>query len=420
MFHVFQSTPSVKRETMLAKFSLNCHLISIHSLCEEGDVLSVSLWIARCISIHSLCEEGDYWRLSCQRSTLYSIHSLCEEGDIDGIEIKEREQTFQSTPSVKRETKLGCVMFSVQCYFNPLPLWRGRLIQCCHLSSRLDFNPLPLWRGRPRRLSATSRRNKISIHSLCEEGDTISVIFATSLSSISIHSLCEEGDAHRFKSSSRNSISIHSLCEEGDQLIHIVYLCFTYFNPLPLWRGRLCSLNSALTVILFQSTPSVKRETFCRCLSELHVAFQSTPSVKRETIDDYLVSVQLCIQSTPSVKRETLTVSKSKRESKHFNPLPLWRGRLSISITPAKITLFQSTPSVKRETQVPIIAIAGGKDFNPLPLWRGRPTTTDHTTTTDTISIHSLCEEGDVNSEPRWKMFVKFQSTPSVKRETPW
>ena len=88
----------------------------------------------------------------------------------------------------------------------------------------------------------TSRWNKsvgISIHALCEEGDTFdekSGLFVN----ISIHALCEEGDVgdHRQDKSrqqflstpsarratfnprcnlNRLMISIHALCEEGDR-----------------------------------------------------------------------------------------------------------------------------------------------------------------------------------------------------------
>ena len=56
------------------------------------------------------------------------------------------------------------------------------------------------------------------------------------------------------------SISIHSLCEEGDGIV----VCY-------------------LVTVLFQSTPSVKRETFGILMVMIFIEFQSTPSVKRET-----------------------------------------------------------------------------------------------------------------------------------------
>ena len=56
---------------------------------------------------------------------------------------------------------------------------------------------------------------------------------------------------------------------------------------------------------IFQSTPSVWRETFC-CTAQIYcLVFQSTPSVWRETIVDIRTRDPLVFQSTPSVWRET-------------------------------------------------------------------------------------------------------------------
>ena len=103
-------------------------LISIHTLCEEGDTLKQQVNIQRqqfqstpsvkrvtdkvgetlynnVISIHTLCEEGDNRnRNTTQQILTISIHTLCEEGD--GIKWVKHYTTmlFQSTPSVKRVT----------------------------------------------------------------------------------------------------------------------------------------------------------------------------------------------------------------------------------------------------------------------------------------------------------------------------
>ena len=78
--------------------------ISIHALCEEGDVVMVIMSSSQDISIHALCEEGDPFQVSelCCYYHFYprplrggrpsampsiatiraiSIHALCEEGD---------------------------------------------------------------------------------------------------------------------------------------------------------------------------------------------------------------------------------------------------------------------------------------------------------------------------------------------------
>ena len=56
----------------------------------------------------------------------------------------------------------------------------------------------------------------ISIHALCEEGDSTATSLGYSVE-ISIHALCEEGDGgHGAGPHHHLRISIHALCEEGD------------------------------------------------------------------------------------------------------------------------------------------------------------------------------------------------------------
>ena len=55
----FQSTPSVKRVTNWVLSLITLISISIHTLCEEGDILVQGGFKSFDISIHTLCEEGD-------------------------------------------------------------------------------------------------------------------------------------------------------------------------------------------------------------------------------------------------------------------------------------------------------------------------------------------------------------------------
>ena len=101
----FLSTPSARRATLGGVCFFLCAVISIHALCEEGDVSAPFIKhshkiflstpsarratgeqrapVARSqISIHALCEEGD--RLLWDEPKIFfliSIHALCEEGD---------------------------------------------------------------------------------------------------------------------------------------------------------------------------------------------------------------------------------------------------------------------------------------------------------------------------------------------------
>ena len=56
---IFQSTPSVKRATALSLYLVVFFCISIHTLCEEGDIYKMFYNFEIVISIHTLCEEGD-------------------------------------------------------------------------------------------------------------------------------------------------------------------------------------------------------------------------------------------------------------------------------------------------------------------------------------------------------------------------
>ena len=65
-------------------FSVCCHTstISIHALCEEGDLFdALTLFLPVVISIHALCEEGDPCNGIVGLILEISIHALCEEGD---------------------------------------------------------------------------------------------------------------------------------------------------------------------------------------------------------------------------------------------------------------------------------------------------------------------------------------------------
>ena len=104
---------------------------------------------------------------------------------------------------------------------------------------------------------------------------------------------------------------------------------------------------------LFQSTPSVWRETKYVQTGEWSYQFQSTPSVWRETpFVDIVDACRNVFQSTPSVWRETAPDRNSARIRWYFNPLPPYGGRLRENSSPGGGLVFQSTPSVWRETVI--------------------------------------------------------------------
>ena len=100
-----------------------------------------------------------------------------------------------------------------------------------------------------------------------------------------------------------------------------------------------------------------------------------------------------------------------------FNPLPPCGGRQLQNRQSVVIHEFQSTPSVWRETFWEYWKRGGTSYFNPLPPCGGRHVPTS-LATLEKISIHSLRVEGDHAAALQCGIFARFQSTPSVWRET--
>ena len=123
-------------------------------------------------------------------------------------------------------------------------------------------------------------------------------------------------------------ISIHSLRAEGDCPQPCRLAKGQNFNPLPPCGGRRYIKCRNASVSIFQSTPSVRRETdpvlYAIAKAKL---FQSTPSVRRETTYTIYHDRRRLFQSTPSVRRETFLLAAGLSTYE-----------------------FQSTPSVRRET----------------------------------------------------------------------
>ena len=147
---VFQSSPSMQRETTDFPPFTSCQAISILSLYAEGDLLS------------------------------FRLQQTC--------------WLFQSSPSMQRETRTDLYNTVRPFSISILSLYaegdkvRNHISKCAG-----NFNPLPLCRGRPQRSSRKVCKIFISILSLYAEGDDIGCFF-TQHSDISILSLYAEGD----------------------------------------------------------------------------------------------------------------------------------------------------------------------------------------------------------------------------------
>ena len=148
-------------------------------------------------------------------------------------------EQFQSTPSVWRETA-PVIHVTCQCRdFNPRPPCGGRRHGSQGRDGRLyTFQSTPsVWRETGHG-QQDCRPYPISIHSLRVEGDR-RILTMQEEGAISIHSLRVEGDKYRLTVSGGGKISIHSLRVEGDA----------------------SAQQQRCTRALFQSTPSVWRET---------------------------------------------------------------------------------------------------------------------------------------------------------------
>ena len=152
-------------------------------------------------------------------------------------------------------------------------------------------------------------------------------------------------------------------------------------------------------------------------------------------------SIDNIFLSTPSARRATGRACCFQPASSYFYPRPLRGGRLYVDVAEAFDTVFLSTPSARRATRCPcglhvlshisIHALCeegdsgglpggvrhgnfyprplrGGRrwssnqphnqtaDFYPRPLRGGRPCQLGRIVDSAVISIHALCEEGDV------------------------
>ena len=103
---------------------------------------------------------------------MISIHALCEEGDLNRMAFDDYLPRFLSTPSARRATydltKTGYsepISIHALCEEGDrMPLVLGRQPR--------DFYPRPLRGGRLLETVHISGQRNISIHALCEEGDS--------------------------------------------------------------------------------------------------------------------------------------------------------------------------------------------------------------------------------------------------------
>ena len=171
----------------------------------------------------------------------------------------------------------------------------------------------------------------------------------------------------------RPDISIHALCEEGDPPVEPKSLIHFYFYPRPLRGGR----------------PDYRLQ------DNDYSKFLSTPSARRAT---HRIQVQL--RQLPDFYPRPLRGGRPGSGSSmccgfYFYPRPLRGGRPPVVPTSRLPDRFLSTPSARRATAT-LLRIAKAQN----------------------ISIHALCEEGDLQFRQAYSDAGLFLSTPSARRAT--
>ena len=213
----FLSTPSARRATKPETDIRIDKLISIHALCEEGDLTMMTTYQHRTqISIHALCEEGDGLVLLISAGRIYFYPRPLRGGRHWAAKWEVAFNIFLSTPSARRATVTG-----------------GNLVYFL----------------------------VISIHALCEEGDENLQNIQQSLSDFYPRPLRGGRPVRPVKVSGGELISIHALCEEGDPTPGKAWRGISYFYPRPLRGGRPEGGDKHCLISLFLSTPSARRAT---------------------------------------------------------------------------------------------------------------------------------------------------------------
>ena len=214
----FLSTPSARRATRQAFQVQKYYEISIHALCEEGDLgrgsskQSMANFYPRPPRggrlRHSsklqqdkgyfyprpprggrLCIPCACWLCprflstpSARRATAHkcphcaglhiSIHALREEGDLPWLSLCSAIGKFLSTPSARRATDAPLIWATSLMYFYPRPLRGGRQPSVSAPGCNYIFLSTPSARRATGESCHRGCRRDISIHALCEEGDS--------------------------------------------------------------------------------------------------------------------------------------------------------------------------------------------------------------------------------------------------------
>ena len=168
------------------------------------------------ISIHSLRMEGDISIKNMTANYPYFNPLPPYGGRHPRMRLRRMPETFQSTPSVWRETLSG--FHSFQCFTISIHSLRMEGDNCSHRVTlqNVHFNPLPPYGGRPERRCLAMKRFKFQSTPSVWRETFCSSAFRDTLSFQSTPSVWRETDTI-IPSYLDGSISIHSLRMEGDR-----------------------------------------------------------------------------------------------------------------------------------------------------------------------------------------------------------
>ena len=151
----------------------------------------------------------------------------------------------------------------------------------------------------------------------------------SSLFRISIHFLYTEEDKEKTPYRTAEGISIHFLYTEEDCKTWLCVAMVYNFNPLPLYRGRRYFFSDwKFSIIisihfLYTEEDTGRHERRYRDSG----TFQSTSSIQRKTSRDDSKSFMIIISIHFLYTEEDSMDEIFRIIDRHFNPLPLYRGR---------------------------------------------------------------------------------------------
>ena len=190
-------------------------------------------------------------------------------------------------------------------------------------------------------------------------------------------------------------ISIHFLYTEEDARIDSRKIDALIFQSTSSIQRKTGFWRSTAASWSFQSTSSIQRKTIAGEEGPELITFQSASSIQRKTTLSTGGTVSILFQSTSSIQRKTLVPPEFPAAHKHFNPLPLYRGRpmgYALCTETEGISIhFLYTEEDSVDDKIMLMAL----HFNPLPLYRGRLISFGCFYTPYGISIHFLYTEED-------------------------